>query len=209
MRERIMQLLAADFLSVAKRRFTSGDFQTVLQVYALAARVYVGVAVRDSGKSAFSHPIAVAVIATELIGRVDYTCVALLHDVFEDCAKLTRDDVVWIKSLLDSEAVNDLHQLSKRCVSPHVEFPAAESRTYYHRLRRASQRAQIVKCCDRWHNLLDTKHVTRDKFLRHRRTTRDHLLLMTRDLLRAMDRTDPLRHVVKFLHCEFERLCKG
>lgn len=208
--DRIMRLLATDFLTVAQRRFTGGDFQLVCRVHEFTTRVYAdSVPQRDSGLPAVSHPVAVALISTELVGRVDYTCLSLLHDLFEDCASLTREDVALIKALLDSEAVNDLHALSKRCASPLVEFPAADSRTYYHRLRRASQRAQIVKFCDRLHNLLDTQHVTRDKLNRQRRTTRDHLMLMTRDMLRAMDRTDPLRHAVEFFNQEFVRLCTG
>ncbi len=209
MHKRIVRLLDRSFVDVARKHFNGDDLQRVMFAHDMARYAHAGQTPRDSGKPVITHPERVAKITIGLnMRRPDITALALLHDIIEDCAFLSRADIARIRTVFDGDLIDDLYTLSKRSSSVHIEWTGSRM-DYYHSLRHASQRVQIVKSCDRLDNLLDTAHVTSDKRERQRRTTRDHLVPMLQDMLRGMNRTDPMRYVVEYLFEEFERLCKG
>lgn len=213
MQDRILRVLGHDFAVVVKRHIPASDRGLIQFAYEMACYAHNGQALRHSGESYITHPVNVGKTMIGLgLRDPEYICRGLLHDVFEDCAFLTREDVARIRERLGSELVDDIHTMTKRYASAVVgptERPPEFD--YYQVLRHAPRRVQITKMFDRFDNLRDLhgQHISAGKRERVKDTTRTHFVPMARDMLDSMNRTDDLRHIVEFLHNEFVRLCRG
>ncbi len=212
MRARVLRLLSHDFIVVAPRYFQGNDLRSIEFAHAKALYAHNGQPVRHKGDAYIKHPerVAKSMIAKGL-RRADYICLALVHDIFEDCAFLTRADIAEIRDTLGSDMVDDLHTISKRYKSDEIRPSQHSESNYYQTLRHAPRRVQIVKMFDRLDNLIDIHedHIPPDKRERVKDTTRTHFMHMAREMLHVMSRTDEMRHIVQFLYDEFERLSKG
>lgn len=213
MRARILRVLAHDFTVVIKRYVPRADQHLVEFAYEMACFAHKDQAPRLSGQSYITHPESVAkTMIAAGVRDAGYICLALLHDVFEDCASLTREHVESIRAVLGNEMVSDMHAITKRYANPALRpMDRASDLDYYQVLRHASRRVQITKFYDRLNNMSDIneRHISVGKRERTKHTTRFIFLPMARAMLDAMNRVDKQRHIVQFAHDEFDRLCRG
>ena len=159
-----------DILESLREVYPSEELDLVRRAYVFSAQVHRGQE-RRSGDPYLSHPLAVAMVLTEL--RLDPVCVAvgLLHDVLEDTTT-TRQHLEEVFGAEVAKLVEGVTKISR------IEFSSVleEQAVNFRKLLLAMVddiRVLLVKLGDRLHNMRTLMHLSPDAQMRTARETSD------------------------------------
>jgi guanosine-3',5'-bis(diphosphate) 3'-pyrophosphohydrolase len=143
-------LAVADIITKIGPYLSEKDKDIVEKAYAFAARAHAG-QYRLSGEDFIEHPVAVAVILTELEVDADTLAAALLHDVVEDTpVKLTDIAAAFGEDV--AKLVDGVTKLSRIEFRTRVEEQVSNLRKMF--LAMAEDwRVVLIRLADRLHNL--------------------------------------------------------
>ena len=121
---------------------------------------------RKSGEAYIFHPIAVAkIVASEIGLDANSIAAALLHDVVEDCARYTIDDIQQLFGETVARIVNGLTKISNIKKDLNVSMQAENFRRMLLTLH-DDIRVIIIKIADRLHNMQTIHSMREDKQLK-------------------------------------------
>jgi guanosine-3',5'-bis(diphosphate) 3'-pyrophosphohydrolase len=131
-------------------RLTPDSRPLVERAYEMAATAHEG-QWRDGRDNApyISHPLRVALILAEELGRTDgdLLAIALLHDTLEDTDLFIED----LRDAVGADIANGVELLTKEEV-PQSQKQARDS-AYYSNIINGGEQVRLVKCADRLDNL--------------------------------------------------------
>ncbi|MBN2689943.1 MAG: RelA/SpoT family protein [Gammaproteobacteria bacterium] len=127
-----------------------GDIEKIKQAFNIANEAHEGQK-RSSGENYIIHPIAVAVILSEMRMDADSIIAGLLHDTIED-TKINKDKVTQLFGKTIAELVDGVTKLTKINFSSKAE---AQAESFRKMVLAMSQdiRVIIIKLADRLHNM--------------------------------------------------------
>lgn len=126
------------------------EAELVGQAFQFAAAAHID-QVRDEGSPFIEHPVRVAVILWEELGRrddIELLIAALTHDVLEDCEWLERE---VLESAFGSRVARLVDDVTKEPVP--AEQKAERDRAYMDRLPTLPLDSRLLKLADRIDNL--------------------------------------------------------
>jgi len=134
---------------------------------------------RDDGTPYILHPLAVATIlhADFGIDDPDTLCIALLHDVVEDCTEPGMESIMIekIKKEFGDNVADGVYILSKN-LAPTMQDGRPDIKQYYRRIAESSMAVRMVKVADRIHNLEDMKDWKSQRIARYLEDTFNNVL---------------------------------
>ena len=134
--------------------FRGDEVKVILSALDLAAEIHANQR-RDDGSPYIDHPVRVAIIVIEKLGRRDIrsVCTALLHDVIEDSEVDAQMLRLRLIALFGPEIASGVQTLTK---PPRGRMSREEINVeYFARLRIAPDWIKIIKLADRLDNLRD------------------------------------------------------
>ena len=149
-------------LKVSYQTLTTADKKLIRQAFEVALDAHKDQR-RKSGEAYIFHPLAVATIVASEIG-LDATCIAaaLLHDVVEDNASYTINDIERLFGKAVSRIVDGLTKISSLKKEMDVSTQAENFRKMLLTLN-DDVRVIIIKIADRLHNMQTMDSMRRDK----------------------------------------------
>lgn len=116
-----------------------------------------GPTLRKSGELYYTHPIAVAMKAMDYSPDLAIWIGALLHDVVED----TYSSLEEVGAAFGAEVKKLVRLVSTMRFSGSTKYKLANKKAQARMLVECSHRgAQLIKLCDRWHNLTTISTIT-------------------------------------------------
>ncbi len=151
--EHPLPLTPRDLARLVKAYDPYCDEQLVVKAYNFAQQAHHG-QFRASGEPFFTHPLAVAEIATTL--KLDQTSIvtALLHDVVEDC-NISLQEIEQEFGAEVAKLVDGVTKLSNIKIKRDQTAALAQAENFRKLVLATSQdlRVLLVKLCDRMHNM--------------------------------------------------------
>ena len=149
-----------ELISSVQEYSKDADIQTIVNAYIFAAQAHNG-QTRKSGEAYLTHPLAVAMILSEMKMDVDTIATGLLHDTMEDCmishAQLKQNFGQDVADLVDGVTkMGKLHFRSK-------EEEQAENFRKMVLAMANDIRVVLVKLADRLHNMRTMIHMNPDR----------------------------------------------
>ena len=149
-----------ELISAVQQYSSDADIQTLVNAYLFAAQAHNG-QTRKSGEAYLTHPLAVAMILTEMKMDVDTIATGLLHDTMEDCmvshAVLAENFGTDVADLVDG--VTKIGKLQFRS----KEEEQAENFRKMVLAMANDIRVVLVKLADRLHNMRTMEHMRGDR----------------------------------------------
>ena len=151
-----------ELLKVSYQTLTKEDKKLIRHAFEVAVDAHKDQR-RKSGEAYIFHPIAVAKIVASEIG-LDATCIAaaLLHDVVEDNANYTKDDIERLFGETVARIVDGLTKISSLSKDANISTQAENFRKMLLTLN-DDVRVIIIKIADRLHNMQTMDAMRRDK----------------------------------------------
>lgn len=174
-KERARKENHASFLNRLKLKVTAEELALINITYTQSKYAHRSQK-RDSGVRYFEHLRAVALILIDELEIYDYEmiCAALLHDVLEDSHLFSAADIKFIFGENIAEMVTTLSMPPNDCNRFSSE---KEWLDFYHQvIHDTDVQIQIIKLCDRLHNMRTLNPCTKEKRLRKTLETKTHYL---------------------------------
>ena len=140
----------SDILEAIRTYSPDANLQPVMTAYLLAARAHAG-QTRKSGEPYLSHPMAVAMILTEMRMDVDTIATALLHDALED-NPITKEEMAKEIGPVITNLVDGVTKIGKLKFRSKEELAAENFRKMMMAMSQ-DLRVILVKLADRLHNM--------------------------------------------------------
>lgn len=140
----------SDILEAIRTYSPDANLQPVMTAYLLAARAHAG-QTRKSGEPYLSHPMAVAMILTEMRMDVDTIATALLHDALED-NPITKEEMADEIGPVITNLVDGVTKIGKLKFRSREELAAENFRKMMMAMSQ-DLRVILVKLADRLHNM--------------------------------------------------------
>ena len=140
----------ADILEAIRTYSPDANLQPVMTAYLMAARAHAG-QTRKSGEPYLSHPMAVAMILTDMRMDVDTIATALLHDALED-NPITKEEMANEIGPVITNLVDGVTKIGKLKFRSREELAAENFRKMMLAMSQ-DVRVILVKLADRLHNM--------------------------------------------------------
>lgn len=159
-----------DFLAKIREQRPDANLRKIRYAYFMAEAAHSG-QVRDSGEPYIVHPLHVAEIVFELHMDDDTIVAALLHDVLEDCPRISQEELT---ELFGQDVLNLVEGVTKLSRSHPVQLTdrqraTAESNRAAESLRKMllamakDVRVMVIKLADRLHNMRTLDSLTPER----------------------------------------------
>jgi len=146
------------------------DFSMVIKAYEYAEKLHEGQK-RQSGEPYITHPLAVAMILSELEADIDTIAAALLHDVIEDC-NVPKEYIAAEFNPFIADLVDGVTKISDLQFESKDEEFATNTRKLISTISEEI-RIIIIKLADRLHNMRTLEYVDERRRLTNSNETRD------------------------------------
>ena len=154
-----------ELLKISYRTLSAKDKKLIRKAFEVALDAHSNQR-RKSGEAYIFHPIAVAkIVASEIGLDANSIAAALLHDVVEDCARYTIDDIQQLFGETVARIVNGLTKISNIKKDLNVSMQAENFRRMLLTLH-DDIRVIIIKIADRLHNMQTIHSMREDKQLK-------------------------------------------
>lgn len=154
-----------ELLKISYRTLSANDKKLIRKAFEVALDAHSNQR-RKSGEAYIFHPIAVAkIVASEIGLDANSIAAALLHDVVEDCARYTIDDIQQLFGETVARIVNGLTKISNIKKDLNVSMQAENFRRMLLTLH-DDIRVIIIKIADRLHNMQTIHSMREDKQLK-------------------------------------------
>jgi len=154
-----------ELLKISYRTLSAKDKKLIRKAFEVALDAHSNQR-RKSGEAYIFHPIAVAkIVASEIGLDANSIAAALLHDVVEDCARYTIDDIQQLFGETVARIVNGLTKISNIKKDLNVSIQAENFRRMLLTLH-DDIRVIIIKIADRLHNMQTIHSMREDKQLK-------------------------------------------
>ncbi len=147
---------AEELISRIRKYHPEDDMSLVERAYQYAEKAHEG-QVRKSGDPYFCHPVAVAVILTDLMLDATTIAAGLLHDCVEDCEGCTLDGVRQMFGDEVAVLVDGVTKLSQLNFANREEAQAETLRKMFLAMAK-DIRVVLIKLADRLHNMRTLKY---------------------------------------------------
>jgi len=149
-----------ELISSVQQYSKDADIQTIVNAYIFAAQAHNG-QTRKSGEAYLTHPLAVAMILSEMKMDVDTIATGLLHDTMEDCM-VSHEEIEDNFGLDVADLVDGVTKIGKLQFRSQEEAQAENFRKMV--LAMANDiRVVLVKLADRLHNMRTMEHMKSDR----------------------------------------------
>ncbi len=159
-----------ELITNVKKYHPSNDYSQLKKAFDLAVEAHKE-QYRKSGEPYIIHPIAVAIILSELELDFESIIAGLLHDVIED-TKYSYDDMVKMFSKEIADIVDGVTKLTNLSYQSKADEQAENYRKMFLAMS-TDIRVIIVKISDRLHNMRTLEHMRREKQIEKASETRD------------------------------------
>lgn len=154
-----------ELLKISYRTLSAKDKKLIRKAFEVALDAHSNQR-RKSGEAYIFHPIAVAkIVASEIGLDANSIAAALLHDVVEDSARYTIDDIQQLFGETVARIVNGLTKISNIKKDLNVSMQAENFRRMLLTLH-DDIRVIIIKIADRLHNMQTIHSMREDKQLK-------------------------------------------
>lgn len=182
----------------------SNDYSQLRKAFDLAVEAHKN-QLRKSGEPYIIHPIAVAIILSELELDFESIIAGLLHDVIED-TKYSYDDIANLFSEEIANIVDGVTKLTKLSYQSKADEQAENYRKMFLAMS-TDIRVIIVKISDRLHNMRTLEHMKREKQIEKASETRDIYIPLAQRLGIARVKDELENLVFRYLYPdEYEEL---
>ncbi len=193
-----------ELIENVKKYHPSNDYSQLKKAFDLAVKAHEN-QYRKSGEPYIIHPIAVAIILSELELDFESIIAGLLHDVIED----TNYDYDDLAKAFSPEIANIVEGVTK-LTNLNYQSKADEQAENYRKMFLAMStdiRVIIVKISDRLHNMRTLEHMKREKQIEKATETRDIYIPLAQRLGIARVKDELENLVFKYLNPkEYEEL---
>lgn len=149
-----------ELISSVQEYSKDADIQTIVNAYIFAAQAHNG-QTRKSGEAYLTHPLAVAMILSEMKMDVDTIATGLLHDTMEDCM-VSHDEIRQNFGHDVADLVDGVTKMGKLHFRSKQEEQAENFRKMV--LAMANDiRVVLVKLADRLHNMRTMTYMKPDR----------------------------------------------
>ena len=166
------------------------DAKKLMMAIAFATKAHSG-QTRNDGSPYILHPIRVATILSDEYNYndVDTLCIAILHDVIEDCTKPGQEGKMYgtIKNLFGDSISGGVAVLSKNMCRK-LDSGKYDIDQYYSDISTERRDIQAIKVADRIHNVSDMMNWKKDRVRKYLEETRKYVLPIAQSTDAAMYR---------------------
>ncbi len=159
-----------ELITNVKKYHPSNDYTQLKKAFDLAVEAHKD-QYRKSGEPYIIHPIAVAIILSELELDFESIIAGLLHDVIED-TKYSYDDMCKLFTKEIADIVDGVTKLTNLSYQSKADEQAENYRKMFLAMS-TDIRVIIVKISDRLHNMRTLEHMKREKQIEKASETRD------------------------------------